>query len=76
MAFATTQDATKYFDSTDKSHIWDDSPYFRNLTVLSLPEGIPSVYQPWSNSESTPTLKGEAISQYDNFVELYSYWAI
>jgi hypothetical protein len=79
MAFATTQDATKYIDSIDKSHyIWDaDTPYNRTLTtVLSLPEGIPSVYQRWFYTESAPTLKGETISQYDNFVELYSYWAI
>ncbi len=76
MVFATTQDATKYIDSLDKSHyLWEEAPFSANMTdtptaIRAL--GTPSVFQHWYYIERTPIVKLGDIIQYDNIVQVDS----
>jgi len=82
MVFATTQDATRYIDSLDKSqYLWEDAPFSANLTdtpnaIRAL--GTPSVFQHWYYIEwhRTPNEKLGAIIQYDNIVQVETFWAL
>jgi hypothetical protein len=80
MVFASTQDATKYIDSIDKSqYIWDDKPYSNDsaipVAISSL--GVPSAYQHWYYIQgSEPTEKFGAIYQFDNIVQLDTDWEL
>ena len=82
MVFATTQDATKYIDSIDKSYyLLSDRPFDTNDSAIPTAIralGVPSVYQHWSYLEGfgTPNEKFGDIYQFDNIVQLNSDWAV
>jgi len=83
MAFSSTQDASKYIDSIDKSqYVWE-SDYGRPYLGINGTSRA-SVYQDWysnvgppiSNSGAIPpNFKSSTIQQFDNIVELQSDWA-
>jgi hypothetical protein len=80
MVFATTQDASKYIDSLDKSHyLWSDRSYEQdaNGTLTAIRTlGTPSVYQNWFYVENTPIHKFGNIYQWDNIVEISSAYEL